>query len=357
MYVWKRVLRRRFLPLITAALLVFFFVVACGVAGNVVKITEVEGNPSNDLKENLQELRKKITQKDHDEVLSSIIEKTPQFTVSEYLLQYPEYRGLAAGDYKVGGYDVLSITIYEEKELSRESVRVSGDGYLSFPLIGRLRVADMTTAEIEKLVSRQMAEGQYLFDAHVSVMVVKYESQKFSALGAVKSPGNYPIQARERVLDGIGKAGGIDIGKENGEIQEAMIIRTLNIGREAETKIVIKFDLSGLLKGSDQNSNIFLADRDVIYIPRADFFYIMGEVKNPGSYAFTKKDITIVEAISMAGGFTPIAARNKTRIVRLENEKEKIYNVNVDAITKSGKIIQSVPIKPNDLIVVPESFF
>ena len=66
---------------------------------------------------------------------------------------------------------------------------------------------------------------------------------------------------------------------------------------------------------------------------------------------------TIVEALSMAGGFTRIAARNKTRIVRIENGVERIYEVNVDAITKAGKMIQAVPVKPNDLIVVPESFF
>ena len=83
----------------------------------------------------------------------------------------------------------------------------------------------------------------------------------------------------------------------------------------------------------------------------------MGQVKNPGSYTFTKKDINIVEAVSMAGGFTPIASRNETRIVRNENGIEKIYEVRVDAITKGGKINQAVFVKPNDLIIVPESFF
>ena len=59
----------------------------------------------------------------------------------------------------------------------------------------------------------------------------------------------------------------------------------------------------------------------------------------------------------MAGGFTRLAARDKTRIVRVENDVEKIYHVNVDAITKGGKMIQAVPVMPNDLIVIPESFF
>ncbi|MEI6155338.1 MAG: SLBB domain-containing protein, partial [Deltaproteobacteria bacterium] len=146
-------------------------------------------------------------------------------------------------------------------------------------------------------------------------------------------------------------------GKEEPQSQEGMIIRTINKGKSDEKKIVINFDLQGLLKGKDQNANIFLAENDVIYIPSADYFYIIGEVKTPGSYAFNKKEITVVEAVSMAGGFTRIASRNRTRIVRVEKGVEKIYEVNMDAITKSGKMTEAVYMRPNDLIVVPESFF
>ncbi len=348
--------------------LLFLFLTACGgVDGKVVKVTDVEvtkdiyaGLKRDDV-EKLQEIKKSIiSQKDEeDTAVTSLLGKTPSFTVPEYLQKYPESKTIGE-DYKIGGYDVLSITVYEEKDLTIESIRVSADGFISFPLIGRLHVADMNTSEVEQIIVRKLAEGDYLLDAHASVMVTKYEGRKFSVLGAVKSPGNYPLQARERVLDGISKAGGIGgegEGKQGGEAQEAMLIRMLNPGRSGEQKIVIHVDLQGLLKGRDQVSNIYLADNDVLYIPKADYFYIIGEVKNPGSYAFVKKDITIVEALSIAGGFTRIAARNKTRIVRIENGVERIYDVNVDAITKSGKMIQAVPIKPNDLIVVPESFF
>ncbi|NVM20671.1 MAG: hypothetical protein HWN68_02685 [Desulfobacterales bacterium] len=59
----------------------------------------------------------------------------------------------------------------------------------------------------------------------------------------------------------------------------------------------------------------------------------------------------------MAGGFTPIAARNRTRIIRVENGVEKVIEVKVDAITSAGKKIQDVIIRADDVIVVPESFF
>lgn len=341
------------------------FILACGIGGPVVKVTEIEKDAYEGLKkddlEKVKEIKKSLTEKDRPEVqLSTILKKTPSFTVSEYLKKYPNANDMLTLDYKVGGYDVLSITVYEEKDMSRESVRVSADGFISYPLIGRLYVADLTTADIEKLIARKLAEGQYLTEAHVSVMVTKYESRKFSVLGAVKTPGNYPLQAREKVLDALSKGGGIDIGmggSERGEVREAVIIRTLNHGQANETKLVINIDLQGLLKGTDQTANLYMADNDLLYIPKADYFYIIGEVKNPGNYAFNKKNVSIVEAISMAGGFTKLAARNKTRIVRVENDVEKIYNVNVDAITRGGKMIQAVLVMPNDLIVVPESFF
>jgi polysaccharide export outer membrane protein len=83
----------------------------------------------------------------------------------------------------------------------------------------------------------------------------------------------------------------------------------------------------------------------------------MGQVKKPGSYKFTQKDLTLVGAIGNAGGFTNIAARKKTRIIRVENGVEKIITVNVDAITSAGRKIQDIRIKPDDIIIVPQSFF
>lgn len=355
----KNIQIRRICTLIFLGGVLLVMLACAATTGDVVKITEIK-NPLEGLKREdqarIQDIKKNLQKDQEDSDLKSILEKTQTFTVAEYLAKYSALHSRdASSDYKVGGYDVLSITVYDEKDLSRDAIRVSADGLISFPLIGRIAVVGLNTSEIEKLISRELAKRDYLYDAHVSVMVIKYESSKYTVLGAVKSPGNYPLQAQERVLDGISRGGGVDA--ERGEKQEAMIIRTINAGKQNETRIVINIDLQGLLKGRDQISNIPLMDRDVLYIPKENYFYIMGQVKNPGSYAFTKKDINIVEAISMAGGFTPIASRNKTRIVRSESGVEKIYEVRVDAITKGGKIAQAVFVKPNDLIIVPESFF
>jgi polysaccharide export outer membrane protein len=329
-------------------------------SGDVVTVVEVEdvdkaktGLDEETLAQ-LDEIRDKTVAPAQDSELQNVIQATPNYTVAEYLAKYPKANNPILQDYRVGGYDVVDITVYEEEDLSREGIRVSGDGYISFPLIGRLLVESMTTSQIEDLISRKLAEGQYLLDAHVSVTVAEFNSKSVMVLGSVEEPGTYSLRARERVLDMISKAGGLDF-EQGGK--QGMIIRTINPNMATEKKIVIRVDLSGLLQGGNQSSNLLLHNEDLIYIPKAENFYIIGQVKEPGSYQILEKEITLVEAISMAGGFTPIAARNRTRVVRVEDGKEKIYEIRVDAITQSGKKALDVTIKAGDVIVVPESFF
>ncbi|MEW6672081.1 MAG: polysaccharide biosynthesis/export family protein [Thermodesulfobacteriota bacterium] len=331
------------------------FIWGCGAGGQVVQVTTVsEGDLQGIGEENmaqLGEIREAMKKEKKPGAIDEVLEGTPHYTVDQYLKLNPNANNPSAQDYRVGGYDVIDITIYEEADLSRKDVRISAEGYITFPLVGRLQVEGLATSEIEKLISLKLAEGQYLLDAHVSVTVTDYKSKQFMVLGAVKEPGTYPLKAKERVLDALSRAGGIvfdNVGKQ------VMIIRTVSSNAGKEKKMVVRMDVEGLLKGGAQ---FLLQDKDLVYIPKAEFFYIIGQVTKPGSYQYQQETITLVEAISMAGGFTPIAARNKTRIVRVENGVEKIIQVQVDAITQSGKKAQDVKVLPGDVIVVPESFF
>ena len=334
------------------------FIGACSAGGNVVHVTTVsegklEGLRKSDLAR-LAKIKEAKKKEEKDLGLKRVIQRTPNYNIDEYLAFYPDANNSTAQDYRVGGYDVLDVIIYEEPDLSREKVRISADGYISFPLIGRLKVDGLTASRIESLISFKLAEGRFVLDAHVSVTVSDYKSKQFMVLGSVKEPGTYPLQARERVLDAVSRAGGIDF-EQGGK--QGMIIRTEYPNTEHEKKVVIRINIPDLLKGGNQLSNLLLSDKDLLYIPKAENFYIIGQVKKPGSYLYQEKNITIVEAISMAGGFTQIAARNRTRIIRVEDGVEKIIRVKVDAITEAGKKGQDVSILPGDIIVVPESFF
>jgi len=85
-------------------------------------------------------------------------------------------------------------------------------------------------------------------------------------------------------------------------------------------------------------------------------FNILGEVKRPGSYELSGPT-TVIDAISMAGGFTDIANQNKVKVVRKGGDKTNVIKVPVRSILKSGDSSKNLYLKKGDTIVVPESFF
>jgi protein involved in polysaccharide export with SLBB domain len=86
--------------------------------------------------------------------------------------------------------------------------------------------------------------------------------------------------------------------------------------------------------------------------------FVMGEVQKPGSYAVpTESRMTLLEAISSAGGFTPIAAQERTRVLRNVNGVSTTFNINVHEITQDGQKEKDMVLEPNDMIFVPQSFF
>ena len=86
--------------------------------------------------------------------------------------------------------------------------------------------------------------------------------------------------------------------------------------------------------------------------------FVMGEVQKPGSYPIpTESRMTVLEAISTAGGFTPIAAQDRARVLRYVNGASVTYTINTKEITQQGQKDKDMVLEPNDIIYVPQSFF
>lgn len=87
--------------------------------------------------------------------------------------------------------------------------------------------------------------------------------------------------------------------------------------------------------------------------------YVLGEVVKPGAYDVPpESELTVLEAISMAGGFTPVASKDKTRIIRkINGEAQTPIIVEVTKITNDGQKQKDVKLKPSDVVYVPQSIF
>jgi polysaccharide export outer membrane protein len=91
--------------------------------------------------------------------------------------------------------------------------------------------------------------------------------------------------------------------------------------------------------------DVLLRDGDIINVPKASTFYIMGQVKNGGTFVL-EPGMTVLQAISLAGGLSDRGSDRRIRVRRLVNGKETELDVRQD-----DKVLA------NDVIVVNARIF
>jgi polysaccharide export outer membrane protein len=241
-------------------------------------------------------------------------------------------------DYIVGEGDVLKITVYEHADLET-TARISGDGVINFPLIGNVKIAGMNIGQISEKISGLLADG-YIVDPQVAVFIEEFRSKRTVVMGEVESPGLYVLHGQTTFVELLSKAGGLT--KDAGD--EAVIKR--KIGDEENGEHTITINLKHLIRDGDISLDVPIMDGDNIYISKAGVFYATGEVKRPDAYKH-EEGLTVVKALTMAGGFTEKAAPGRVKIMRKRNGEEEILD----------KVKMDEPVLPDDVIIVPESFF
>ena len=86
--------------------------------------------------------------------------------------------------------------------------------------------------------------------------------------------------------------------------------------------------------------------------------FVMGEVQKPGSYPIPiESRMTVLQAISTAGGFTPVASQDHARVLRYIDGESMNYTIDVRAITRDGQKDKDMVLEPNDVVFVPQSMF
>lgn len=249
-------------------------------------------------------------------------------------------------DYRIGPEDILEVKVWGHDDLCRD-VPVSQNGDFSFPLIGKVKAAGKTTTQVEKEMAARLADG-YLVNPQVTVTVKEYRSQKVYVVGEVSKPGTFPLTGPTTMVELLSRAGG---PTENAGT-EVLVIRPRESARrkrpltldEARAGEVIQLDLRAIQEG-DVSQNIRVRHGDTIIVPKAKYFYVFGEVKKPGQFKY-ERGITVLKAITIAGGITEKAAAKRTRIIREKG------GVRVEIPAR-----MSDPVAPNDIVMVPESFF
>jgi len=238
---------------------------------------------------------------------------------------------------RLGMGDTVRVTVFQYPDLTTET-RVSPLGTITFPLVGEVKIGGLTPAAAGTEIAKQLKRGKFMLNPQVTVVMTELRSRQVSVLGQVNKPGRYALDGNSsKLTDILALAGGVSpVGADT-------VSLVLNRGGKMEK---LEIDVAAMVRTGDLSKNVDIQNGDTIYVHRAPVFYISGEVRRAGAYRF-EENMTVMQAISLGGGFT-------------ERANERAFNIN--RRTPQGKMQRidvglSDAVLPDDVIYVKESWF
>lgn len=212
--------------------------------------------------------------------------------------------------------DQIQITVFGQPDMSAE-VTVGEAGTIMLPLVGLLKVADLTSAQIEALIATRLRDGGYLQNPSVAVQIRQIRSQMISVLGEVQRPGRFPLQGRMTVLEALASAGGMTQRAD----RKTVVLRRAAPGKGNTTQ---RMEFGIQLDQANANDraplDMALVNDDVVFVGTQKQFYVNGEVRRPGAYPM-EPGLNVMKALSISGGVSERGSIRRLRLHRLDAQK------------------------------------
>ena len=241
-------------------------------------------------------------------------------------------------NYVVGPEDILAVTVFNEAQLSGR-YRVENDGHFSYPFLGRVKAGGATVAEVASSLRSRLADG-YLRNPQVTVEVEQFRSQSVFVIGEVRTPGKYMLSGAVSLIEALAQAGSVT-QQAGGEV---LILHPRDGARgsgvttpERSDADVQRVNLREVETGR-LSRNVTIRDGDTIFVPKAERFFVTGFVRTPGSYTL-EPNMTVLQAISMAGGVTERGSGRRLRVTRVVNGERKDLDAKPTDLVQPGDTI------------------
>ena len=198
------------------------------------------------------------------------------------------------------------------------------------------------------VLKQRLKDGKFFVNPQLSVAVEQFKSQKIFIVGEVRSPGAYPLSGDMSLIEALARAGST-LPSASGE---ALIVHGAPSQTPADALAaandpanMVRINLRDLESGV-LSQNAALRDGDTIFVPRAQSVYVFGQVKNPGAYSLQHSGMTVLQALSLAGGVNENGSTNRIKIVRMVKGDKTEVRVKLNDV-----------VQPGDTIIVPERYF
>jgi polysaccharide export outer membrane protein len=321
-------------------------------------------------------------------------------------------------DYTIGNGDLLSISVFDVPELTRE-VRVSQSGTISIPLVPtRLHISGLTEMQAERMIADVLQANGLVSHPEVGVMVKEHKSRPITVVGAVQHPMVYEAESSVSLLEVLAEAGGVSNDAGNTIIvtrarsssfalvpipepisplapgaapgaesssQDAPALSEsdttsssnppafpsatemaqgpsplANSDKPSEattpTGNIITINLNELLETGDMRNNIPLQAGDVVTVPHAGIVYVLGAVNRPGGFVMAndRSEMTTMKVLSLAGGLTRIAKLDHAVIIR-KDDQGKQTETEVDLKKVINQQSEDIRMRASDVLYIPDN--
>ncbi len=285
-----------------------------------------------------------------------VIEETPPEKIPSFGQNkaYKETDGFP--DYIVGVGDLLAISMLRAGGQEAVEIRVPPNGKISYSFLDNIPVIGRTAEEVGIEMAKQLEA--YVKKPRITVLVKEYYSKKVFLLGEIgrieglpqSGPGVYPLKGKTSLLNTL-----VSIG---GHTPKADLSR-VELTRGGKIYYV---NLYKMLTQGGEGMDIILENGDRVIIPELPSFkeekfvtnriYILGEVSTPGLIE-AKTDLTLLEAITKAGGLKLTAAKGKARIVRGDIKNPEVIPIDLKKLIDKSDLSLNVKLQNGDVIYVP----
>ena len=256
--------------------------------------------------------------------------------------------------------DQISVHLYDFSDLTDAiQVRVSGTGTIHLPYAGTIQVGGMNPEQVQQAISDALKSRGVVKDPNVTVDVSSAVNLSVNVIGEVLKPSTIPLFAPTPLSYVLSQAGGL-----SGMASTHLTI--LHPGGVEPTNLVY-----------DRNApapavlHAIVKPGDIVHVSSAGVFFIAGEVTRPGIYPlggmFSSGNITaafgagishrmtLLGALTQAGGITSIAARSQMRLLRTMPDGKRV-EIKIDQVKLYKGEIADPEIQADDIIYIPSSY-
>jgi polysaccharide export outer membrane protein len=281
-------------------------------------------------------------------VLAGLVEKIMRIT----LISFVSVAALAATTFAaapesllIGPGDLVRVQIADTPELDQHP-RVTDSGEVPIEGVGNVRISGLTPAGAGAVIRERLIAAHYMNHPEVTVSVEQFATQNVSVLGEVRTAGAYPIATPRSILDVLALAGGLT----------PIADRHILIERRSEPGKVAQYYYSNDPYQA-MKTQVSVSPGDTVMVAKAGMVYVLGDVNRPGAYVMSNSEsqLTILQAVALAGGLTKTAKQGRARLIRNESGGKYSDRQVSLAELQQGKT-PDVGMQPGDILYVPFSY-